>query len=144
MWLGPHDRIMCPHNRSAPRASPHDRIMRSWIHHGCTMNLWPHDWIMRPCDPRQTCWPWVHKALATERFSTRLDHARRWPSFPPVLYSTVLYWIMDHGSRIKDQGSRTLDLGPCSGMNGHPGMDADVRSRHQDHPNLLSKIYHFI
>ena len=29
---------------------------------------------------------------------------------------------MDHGSRI-------LDLGPCSGMNNHPGRDTDVRSR---------------
>ena len=50
---------------------------------------------------------------------------------------------MDHGSRIKDQrstikyqgswikypGSRILDLGPCSGMNDHPGRDTDVRSR---------------
>ena len=43
-------------------------------------------------------------------------------------------WIMDHGSWIKDHGSRikgswTLDLGPCSGMNDHPGRDTDVRSR---------------
>ena len=36
---------------------------------------------------------------------------------------------MDHGSKIMDQGSWTLDLGPCSGMNGHPGRDTDVRSR---------------
>ena len=36
---------------------------------------------------------------------------------------------MDQGSWIKDQGSRTLDLGPCSGMNDHPGRDTDVRSR---------------
>ena len=28
-----------------------------------------------------------------------------------------------------DQGSRILDLGPCSGMNDHPGRDTDVRSR---------------
>ena len=28
-----------------------------------------------------------------------------------------------------DQGSRILDLGHCSGMNGHPGRDTDVRSR---------------
>mgnify|MGYP001164370415 CR=1 FL=1 len=28
-----------------------------------------------------------------------------------------------------DQGSWTLDLGPCSGMNDHPGRDTDVRSR---------------
>ena len=41
---------------------------------------------------------------------------------PPVLYSTVLYWIMDQGSRIKD-------IGPCSGMNDYPGRDTDVRSR---------------
>ena len=36
---------------------------------------------------------------------------------------------MDHGSWIKDHGSRILDLGPCSGMNDHPGRDTDVRSR---------------
>ena len=40
-------------------------------------------------------------------------------------------WIMDrikdHGSWNKDQGSRTLDLGP--GMNDHPGRDTDVRAR---------------
>ena len=57
-------------------------------------------------------------------------------------------WIMDHGSKIKDQrssikdhgssikyqvssikdqGSRTLDLGP--GMNDHPRSDINVRSR---------------
>ena len=28
-----------------------------------------------------------------------------------------------------DQGSWILDLGPCSGMNDHPGGDTDVRSR---------------
>ena len=28
-----------------------------------------------------------------------------------------------------DQGSRILDLGPCSGMNNHPGRDTDVISR---------------
>ena len=38
-------------------------------------------------------------------------------------------WIMDHGSWIKDHGSRIKDLGPCSGMNDHPGRDTDVRSR---------------
>ena len=38
-------------------------------------------------------------------------------------------WIMDHGSKIMDHGSRILDLGPCSGMNDHPGRDTDVRSR---------------
>ena len=49
-------------------------------------------------------------------------------------------WIIDHrlkikyqgsdqGSWIKYQGSRILDLGPCSGMNDHPGRDTDVRSR---------------
>ena len=37
--------------------------------------------------------------------------------------------IMDHGSKIMDHGSRILDLGPCSGMNDHPGRDTDVRSR---------------
>merc|ERR1711953_1312566 len=42
---------------------------------------------------------------------------------------------MDHGSWIKwikwikYQGSRILDLGPCSGMNDHPGRDTDVISR---------------
>ena len=36
---------------------------------------------------------------------------------------------MDHGSKIMDQGSRILDLGPCSGMNDHPGRDTDVISR---------------
>ena len=36
---------------------------------------------------------------------------------------------MDHGSKIMDHGSRILDLGPCSGMNDHPGRDTDVRSR---------------
>merc|ERR1711953_663720 len=35
--------------------------------------------------------------------------------------------IMDRGTRIMDHGSRTLDLGP--GMNDHPGMDTNVRSR---------------
>ena len=34
---------------------------------------------------------------------------------------------MEQGSRIKDQGPWTLDLGP--GMNDHPGRDTDVRSR---------------
>ena len=38
-------------------------------------------------------------------------------------------WIKDHGSRIMDQGSWIKDLGPCSGMNDHPGRDTDVRSR---------------
>ena len=38
-------------------------------------------------------------------------------------------WIMDHGSKIMNHGSRILDLGPCSGMNDHPGRDTDVRSR---------------
>ena len=38
-------------------------------------------------------------------------------------------WIMDHGSWINDHGSRILDLGPCSGMNDHPGRDTDVISR---------------
>ena len=45
-------------------------------------------------------------------------------------------WIMDHGSWIMDQVSsikyqvsRIMDLGPCSGMNDHPGRDTDVRSR---------------
>ena len=28
-----------------------------------------------------------------------------------------------------DQGPWTLDLGPCSGMNDHPGKDTDVISR---------------
>ena len=37
--------------------------------------------------------------------------------------------IMDKVSSIKYQGSRILDLGPCSGMNDHPGRDTDVRSR---------------
>ena len=36
---------------------------------------------------------------------------------------------MDHGSKIMDQGSRILDLGPCSGINDHPGRHTDVRSR---------------
>ena len=36
---------------------------------------------------------------------------------------------MDQISWIMDQGSRILDLGPCSGMNDHPGRDTDVRSR---------------
>ena len=60
--------------------------------------------------------------------------------------STIKYqgsWIMDQGSWIKDHGSRIMDqvssikypvsrikdLGPCSGMNDHPGRDTDVRSR---------------
>jgi len=38
-------------------------------------------------------------------------------------------WIMDHGSKIMDHASRILDLGPCSGMNDHPGRDTNVRSR---------------
>ena len=36
---------------------------------------------------------------------------------------------MDQRSWIMDQGSRTLDLGPCSGMNDHSGRDTDVISR---------------
>ena len=36
---------------------------------------------------------------------------------------------MDQRSWAMDQGSRILDLGPCSGMNDHPGRDADVISR---------------
>ena len=36
---------------------------------------------------------------------------------------------MDQGSWMKYQWSWTLDLGPCSGMNDHPGRDTDVRSR---------------
>ena len=36
---------------------------------------------------------------------------------------------MEQGSRIKDHGSWIKDLGPCSGMNDHPGRDTDVRSR---------------
>merc|ERR1711953_1401653 len=38
-------------------------------------------------------------------------------------------WIVEQVSRIKYQGSMILDLGPCSGMNDHPGRDTDVRSR---------------
>merc|ERR1711953_757347 len=38
-------------------------------------------------------------------------------------------WMKDQVSRIKYQGSRILELGPCSGMNDHPGRDTDVRSR---------------
>ena len=38
-------------------------------------------------------------------------------------------WIKDHGSRITDHGSWIKDLGPCSGMNDHPGRDTDVISR---------------
>ena len=34
---------------------------------------------------------------------------------------------MEQGSWNKDQGTRTLDLGP--GMNDHPGRDTNVRSR---------------
>ena len=36
---------------------------------------------------------------------------------------------MDQGSLIKDLGPWTLDLGPCFGMNDHPGRDTDVISR---------------
>ena len=36
---------------------------------------------------------------------------------------------MDQRSWVKDQGSWTLDLASCSGMNDHPGRDADVISR---------------
>ena len=37
---------------------------------------------------------------------------------------------MDQGSSIKYQVvSRFKDLGPCSGMNDHPGRDTDLRSR---------------
>ena len=46
--------------------------------------------------------------------------------------STIKYqgsWIKDHGSSIVEQGSRIKDLGPCSGMNDHPGRDTDVISR---------------
>ena len=38
-------------------------------------------------------------------------------------------WIKDHGSSIKDPGSWVKDLGPCFGMNDHPGRDTDVMSR---------------
>ena len=38
-------------------------------------------------------------------------------------------WNKDQGSRIKDHGSWIKDLGPCSGMNDHPGRDTDLRSR---------------
>ena len=34
--------------------------------------------------------------------------------------------IMDQGSKIKDRGSRIKDLGPCFGMNEHPGRDTGV------------------
>jgi hypothetical protein len=37
--------------------------------------------------------------------------------------------IRNHGSKIMNQGSRILALGPCSGMNDHPGRDTDVISR---------------
>merc|ERR1712110_763009 len=37
--------------------------------------------------------------------------------------------IKHPGSRIKDKGSRIKDLGPCFGMNEHPGRDTDVISR---------------
>ena len=36
---------------------------------------------------------------------------------------------MDQVTSIKYPGSRIKDLGPCSGMNDHPGRDTDVRSR---------------
>ena len=58
--------------------------------------------------------PWNHSRM--------IRSCEAMAQLPPVLYSTVLYWIMDQGSRIKD-------LGPCSGMNDHPGRDTDVISR---------------
>merc|ERR1711874_73072 len=38
-------------------------------------------------------------------------------------------WILDQGSWINYQVSSIKDLGPCSGMNDHPGRDTDLRSR---------------
>ena len=48
---------------------------------------------------------------------------------PREVFLTRQYSFKKRGSWIMDQGSRILDLAPCSGMNDHPGRDTDVRSR---------------
>ena len=89
---------------------PHDRIMRLWIHGGCTMNPQPHDPIMRL---------WIH---GTQGIGPGTRHWPRTASpHGPIMRGdgpaspqccTVLYctgsWIKDQGSRIKDQGPWTL------------------------------------
>ena len=126
MWLGPHD-----------------RIMRLWIHGGCTMNPQPHDPIMRlwihgtqGIGPGTRHWPrtasphgrtmrlWIHGGCTMN--PQPHDPIMRGDGPASPQYCTVLYCT---GSWIKDQGSRIKDLGPCSGMNDHPGRDTDVISR---------------
>ena len=45
-----------------------------------------------------------------------------------------------YGGVSKDQGPRTMEQGPCFGMNEHPGRDADVISRPVQIYNLRSII----
>ena len=73
--------------------------------------------------------PWIHSRM--------IRSCEAMAQLPPsaVQYCTVL----DHGSRIKDQGSRTLDLVLAWMI-----ILEGIRTWYQDHPNLLSKIYHFI
>ena len=116
--------VFCCTSGSTLWLGPHDRIMRLWIHGGCTMNPQPHDPIMRL---------WIH---GTQGIGPGTRHWPRTASpHDPIMRGdgpaspqccTILYCT---GSWIKDQGSWTLDLGPCSGMNDHPGRDTDVISR---------------
>ena len=95
LWLGPHDRIMYPHNRSAPRASPHDRIMRSWIHHGCTMNLWPHDWIMRL---------WIHgtQGIGHGALLHMIGSCETMAQLPPVRVTFLIFHSLIKKKKIKN------------------------------------------
>ena len=72
------------------------------------MNLWPHGWIMRL---------WIHGTQGIGPGTQGIGHGallhmigscEAMAQLPPSAeqYCTVL----DHGSRIKDQGSWTLDL----------------------------------
>ena len=47
---------------------------------------------------------------------------------------------MDHGSRIKDPGSRIMDHGSCSGTNDHPRRDTGVILRLSKAPLSSSPI----
>ena len=109
---------------SALWLGPHDRIMRLWIHGGCTMNPQPHDPIMRlwihgtqGIGPGTRHWPrtasphgrtmrlWIHGGCTMNPQPHDPIMRGDGPASPQCC--TVLYCT---GSWIKDQGSRTLDL----------------------------------
>ena len=70
-------------------------------------------------------WNWTDRNRTARPDRTGLERHLRSRGFPSRIKDHGS-WIKAHGSLFKDQGSRILDLGPCFGMNGHPGRDTDV------------------